>query len=284
MIVRSIFWAVLASGLLAYAQGVSLPSPLQAWGGAALFGLLGGWFFRGRREWRLFWLCLIAAAWAAVVLPEVVSLIRSMLGFGPLALTLVRPFALTTSALLGYLALLGRLSWQARPEFRPLALALPLVLACLLLGNPGSAGLEWLPLVAVLGFLPWEQGEEVEGVWVAAPVLALQGLAMQCVAWGLILSFLTFAAEVAAGSVGYALFMGFSTGVTAWMLSGLVWGLSLSLEGGRGRAWVLRLSRGLFNVRLARREEPLSELEGGGGGARPHIDVGETLDRDSDEA
>jgi hypothetical protein len=205
---------------------------------------------RLHRPWRLLALALICALWLAAAAGAVGQLVFSLTSFGPMALSLLRPYAISAALLLGYAGLLAR-SFGSPPAGAalPLVLSFPLLLAALALACPAVPQPAVLPLLAALALLPAQGSRAGEQQWIEAAASFLELAAMQTVAWGAALSLLGLCAELIwSGSYGFALFVGAGTGVMAWILSGLIWGLSTWVRQGRGGALVAGLARLAFGT------------------------------------
>jgi hypothetical protein len=111
--------------------------------------------------------------------------------------------------------------------------------------NPAGHSLSWLPLVAASGLLPYGLSPSPEATrWRHGPAALGEMLSLQCVAWGALLSALSFLLELQSRGVIMALFVGSSTGCLAWLGSGLLWGVALNLR--QGRLPLARLASLLF--------------------------------------
>jgi hypothetical protein len=248
--------AILATALLAYCHGAilwpfswlvqnhtsTLAALLVGVLGSALAARSGG---RALRRWQLFWLTGLAIFWLAatglVLFAELAALAGPIDQLAkPVSLKLAKPYAVTTTLMLGYLIVLGRAIADRNLTSLPLILMLPACLALLVLANPAGESLLWLPCLAAVGLLPWrpeppESAHQPEDrpPWCSAPALLAEMASLQCVAWGLLLFVLTFLGELWHGGLFSALFIGFGTGFAAWLLSGLLWGLAESFLNGR---------------------------------------------------
>jgi hypothetical protein len=223
-----------------------------------LLGLLGNGLTRRlpysqRSPWIVFWLCILAAVWIGHTSQELIQKLSSLASFGPVALNLIEPYAIATSLLLGLLLLLGRARGQVAGEVLPLTLLLPCLLALLVLANPGGDSLTLLPLLAATGLAP--HGDEfppsddaIAETWQKGPSLVVEMVSLQTVGWGLVLALTAFFTELWRQQVLSALMMGFGTGFSAWLLSGILWGLAQNL--GSGRLRVVAIARFVFGSRV----------------------------------
>lgn len=244
---RLLFWSALLSGCLLVWHGVSLdPEALVPWLGLFVVGAAGrlatvlrpGW----GRGWRRLWTLVLAALWLALGILPGREQLSGLTTVGLLALETLRHFGVPTALLLGYQALIwrseervaGPLGWLFSPFLAGLAVAVP-----------EASETAWLPLLAGLGL-----GIPVEGPdWGQAAGAALEGAALQAVAWGALLSLVGFAVEAAQGRVWSALFLLAGTGVACWIGSGLLWGAAQALRA--ERLPLRRLARGLLGPAAA---------------------------------
>lgn len=259
--------ACLATVLVAYVQSpasllLSFSEPF-AWSllGLCFVGLLGGFFSFLRGEpwlfrWRLAWLSMIALLWLLCVGDLVWVELSPVSTLGPTVLRRLQPFAITTTLLLGYLVMLKDAAGASRGEMSlPLILLMPGFLAVMILAISQGGSLYWLPALASTGFLPWrasspDAGDDRKGsVWITCPAMIVELLSLQSVGWGAVLSVLGCLTEVLEGQYLTGLIMGFGTGFTAWIGSGLLWGLAESFRQGRFR--VAPLVRLLFGRQAA---------------------------------
>lgn len=264
MILRFGLLAIMATALLAYRQGAilwpfsslvqnhtsTLIALLVGVLGSALAARAGG---LASRRWQLFWLAGLAIVWLAATGWALYGELASLAGpvgklAEPVSLKLAKPYALTTTLMLGYLVVLGRAVVGRSESSLPLVLMLPACLALLVLANPAGESLLWLPCLAASGLLPWRRERpeshqpEDPPPWCSAPALLAEMASLQCVAWGLVLFVLSFMSELWHGGLFPALFVGFGTGFAGWLLSGLLWGLAESFRNGRLRVmWLARL-------------------------------------------
>lgn len=198
--------------------------------------------------WRLLWLGSIAGLWLWLTGSHLAR--SSVLVFAFTALSPLRLPALSTTLLLGGLAMVGRALRAGEREAEPMGLLLPGWVALTLALNPAAAEMTGLPLLLAAGAWPpdiastsrlSEQAEQ----WRIAPALFIEMASMQCVAWGLVMAVLSFALEIRLDWLS-ALVVSSGVGVFAWLLSGLLWGFGQAVREGRiplGR-WLARMLSG----------------------------------------
>ncbi len=202
-----------------------------------LLALMGSMLSRRRgpkfeNAWRHGWLSLLAVIWTVVTGMVVLRQFSGLDGFGMATVDRLRPYLVSTTLLVGSLVTVGRAPIPLRPA---LSLMLPGWVAVLLLINPAGALMPWLAILAAAGLPPKVVKSEVAGppMWREAPAVLVETVSLQCVGWGLVLSVLGFVLELAHGKLFTACFVGFGTGFTAWLASGLLWGIAEHFRAGR---------------------------------------------------
>ena len=244
--------AALASALLALYHGSPWLTTLQlqALLATLAFGLVGGAVAGRARQlevWQVFWLTLMTGAWVAVTAHALLERLGPLTGFPGAALTTARPYAVSTTLLIGSGLLVGRAIRAGKATTLPLLLLYPLWVALLAALNPAGEGMAWLPVLVAVGcplsLSPSDESAE-ESPWQTGPADLIEMASLQCVAWGLLLALLSFSLELAHRDWLGGLVMGSGTGVVAWLLSGLLWGLGQAFR--TGRIPVTRLARFWF--------------------------------------
>ena len=252
MSIRCGLLASLASVLLAFYHG----SPWLTWlefqglSAALVCGLAGRVIAvraRRPRAWQIFWLALVVIVWVVLTCLSLVARLAPLDGFPGAAITVARPYAISTTLLLGSALLLLRALRVGRSTVLPLLLLYPLWVALVTAWNPAGEGMAWLPVLVATGSpLSLSSSDEPTAVpsWQAGPAELIEMASLQCVAWGLLLALLSFSFELAHRDWVGALVMGSGTGVMAWLLSGLIWGLAQAFRTERIPA--ARLARFVF--------------------------------------
>lgn len=252
MRIRCGLLATLASALLALYHGSPwLDTPqLQCLLATSLFGLAGGAIARRTRRlavWQVFWLVVTVGVWVAVTSPWLVFRLEPLAGFPGVALAAARPYAISTTLLFGGALLLARAITAGKSTALPLLMLNPLWIALLAALNPAGEGMAWLPLLAAAGCpldLPTAQEPPDDARWQVGPAELVEMSSLQCVAWGLLLAILSLSLELSRGDWLSALILSSGSGVTAWLMSGLLWGLAEALR--QGRIPATRLARFVF--------------------------------------
>lgn len=194
--------------------------------------------------WKLLWLLGSAVLWVWATGVTLEDRWSALLGVAPAAWHALRYPAISTSLLLGGLWLVARALRASDPISDPLCLLLPAWVALTAGLNPAGDTLIWLPLLVASGVWPSQAADRHEQgslPWQTALAMLIEVASLQCVAWGLAIAVLTLALEIRHDWLA-AFVVSSGAGVSAWLLSGLLWGLGEAVRQGRfplGR-WVAR--------------------------------------------
>lgn len=187
--------------------------------------------------WTRFWLALAAFVWLSATMYDLQGQWASFIGLGPATLRVLLPYLVSSSLLLACWSLADRATVAGEKTGPVLIVLWPVLVALCVVFNPAhSLLLAGLPLLAAVGLSPQAvacrigQGPSRSWPWNEAMASVVEGAALQAVAWGAIVSVLSFFLEFVGRGALSALFVAFGTGFGAWLFSGLLWGLAQYLR------------------------------------------------------